>query len=1062
MQNFNCEDVAWYRAVSLTERIAVMSPTAPSNADLGKRRLQQWQTQSPFMDEALFAQRLAIDGLKVDDFCYLLGQTAPQVPQAWLGKLTAVFNDSGDEETVERQGSSHPHLGLLNAIAPWLHQGMRQLSLGAKALQNIPIDNNNIDSIFFTGLPEQLLFTINPTLVLELNVARLQGLLTGDTAEARFSSFVQRLQTREARLILWQEYPVLARLIIEEIQRWVTTSLEFLQRLDDDWQEICRRFQLKEPGKLIEIQRGAGDNHRGGRSVFILKFESGWQLVYKPRSLAVDEHFQELLLWLNQQGTHPPFATLKILNRGNYGWMEFVKARTCTSTKEIERFYQRQGGYLALLYVLSATDFHFENLIAVGEHPMLIDLESLFHHSSHEATTTAATNLDREMIADSVLRVGLLPQLVWGNTQATGIDVSGLGGSAGQVAPEQVPLLENMGTDTMRIVRQQVIFAGSRNRPTIHDREVNAQDYTQAITQGFTDIYRTLLQHRQELPKVLERFATDEVRVVLRPSRSYALLLRESYHPDVLRDALERDRLFDKLWIDVQNRPVLSQVIRAERQALWQSDIPLFTTHPDSRDLWSQDTDLHLPNFFTQSGMELVHHRIQQLGERDLKRQQWFIQSALATLGINNNTDPHQVKHSASVSNCKTPTPLSPIKAACIIADHLEFLAHKNGELINWMGVTVTNSQQWTLAPLGTDFYEGVPGIAFFLAYLGKITQNNHYTRLAQATIKTLQQQLIRDGDTIKFIGAFSGWGGIIYTYTHLGTLWQDSDLIADAVTLVEKLPDLISQDQQLDIIAGAAGCIASLLSLYQVCPNDLILDVASECGEHLLNQAQIMDDGMGWISPSTGKQPLTGFAHGAAGFASVLLELAQITGKQKFQSAAIAAINYERSHFSPEALNWLDLRNPAQNQLMTAWCHGAPGIGLGRLNALKYLDDPEINKEIAIAIHTTINQGFGDNQCLCHGDLGNLDLLLLAFQIVNQPELISQISAITNQVLHQIHQHNFYCGVPLAIETPGLMTGLAGIGYGCLRLAHPSKIPSVLLLEPPHTNSHPLNLCSA
>ncbi|ABA24949.1 Lanthionine synthetase C-like protein (plasmid) [Trichormus variabilis ATCC 29413] len=1052
MKKFNYEDATWYRAVSLTERIAAMSLTAPLNADLGQRRFQRWRMQSPFMNEALFVQRLAIDGLKVDDFCYLLGQTAPQIPQAWLGKLTAVFSNPEDEEIIEIQGLPDPHLGLLNAIAPCIRQGMMQLRVGVDNLQNIPIDISNIDSIFLQGLPEQLLFMLHPTLVLELNVARLQGLLTGDTAEERFSSFVQRLQTGEARLMLWQEYPVLARLIIEEIQRWVTTSLEFLQRLGDDWEEICHHFQPNNPGKLIKIQRGAGDSHHGGRSVFILEFESGWQLVYKPRSLAVDEHFQELLLWLNQQGTHPPFKTLKILNRGDYGWMEFVKAQKCTSLEEIQRFYQRQGGYLALLYVLSATDFHFENLIAVGEHPILIDLESLFHPRSHEATTTAAATLDREMIADSVLRVGLLPQLVWGNTQAAGIDLSGLGGAAGQVTPERVPQLEKIGTDTMRIVRRQVVLAGSQNRPTLNEKEVNVQAYTPAITQGFTDVYRTLLQHRQELLKILERFVADEVRVVLRPSRSYALLLRESYHPDVLRDALERDRLFDKLWVDVQNRPLLTQVIRAEHQALWQGDIPLFTTHPHSCDLWSRDTNLHLPNFFTQSGMELVHHRIQQLSERDLQRQQWFIQSALATLGINTNTDQHQVKHSASISNSQIPTPHSPLTAACIIADRLELLAHKNGELINWMGVTVTNNHQWTLAPLGTDFYEGVPGIAFFLAYLGEITQNYHYTRLAKAAIKTLQQQLIRDTDTIKFIGAFSGWGGIIYTYTHLGTLWQNPDLIADALTLVKKLPGLIVQDEQLDMIAGVAGCIASLLSLYQVFPNDLILDVALECGEHLLNQAQIMDDGIGWISPSGGKQPLTGFAHGAAGFASVLLELAQITGKQEFQTAAIKAINYERRHFSPEAGNWLDLRTPAQNQFMTAWCHGAPGIGLGRWRALKYLDDPEIHKEIAIAIHTTINQGFGDNQCLCHGDLGNLDLLLLASKI--QPELTSHTSPITNQILNQIHQHNFYCGVPLAIETPGLMTGLAGIGYGCLRLDHPEKIPSILLLEPPHTNS--------
>jgi len=1055
MKQFNCEDAAWYRAASLMERIAVMSLEAPSNVELGRRRLQRWRMESPFTDEALFTERLARDGLNPDDFCYLLGQSAPQIPQIWLGELAAAYNNCGVEDITRLLSLQHPNLGLLNAIAPCIRQGMMQLRSGVDSLQNIPINISNIDSILLQGLPEQLLFMLHPTLVLELNVARLQGLLTGDTAEARFSSFVQRLQTVEVRLTLWQEYPVLARLIIEEIQRWVTTSLEFLQRLGDDWEEIFRQFQPDNPGKLIKIQRGAGDSHHGGKSVFILEFESGWQLVYKPRSLAVDGHFQELLLWLNQQGTHPPFKTLQILNRGDYGWMEFVKAQKCTVPEEIERFYQRQGGYLALLYVLSATDFHFENLIAVGEHPMLIDLESLFHPRSHEATATVADTLDREMMADSVLRVGLLPQLVWGNTQAAGIDLSGLGGAAGQVTPERVPQLEKTGTDTMRIVRRQVVLAGSQNRPTLNDREVNVQAYTPAITQGFTDVYRTLLQHRQELLKILDRFAADDVRVVMRPSRIYSLLLRESYHPDVLRDALERDRLFDKLWIDVQNRPILSQVIRAERQALWQGDIPLFTTYPHSRDLWSRDTSLHLPNFFTQSGMELVHHRIQQLSERDLQRQQWFIQASLSTLGINANTDQHQVKHSPSIPHSQLPTSHSPLTAACIIADRLELLAHKNGELINWMGVAVTNNHQWTLAPLGTDFYEGVPGIAFFLAYLGEITQNYHYTRLAQVTIKTLQQQLIRDADSIKFIGAFSGWGGIIYTYTHLGTLWQNPDLIADAVTLVEKLPALIVQDQQLDIIAGAAGCIASLLSLYQVFPDDLILDVALECGEHLLNQAQIMDDGIGWISPSGGKQPLTGFAHGAAGFASVLLELAHTTGKQEFQSAAIKAINYERRHFSPEAGNWLDLRSTDKtNQFMTAWCHGAPGIGLGRLRGLKYLDDPEIHQEIAIAIHTTINQGFGDNQCLCHGDLGNLDLLLLASKIFNQPELTSHTSPIASQILNHIHQHNFYCGVPLAIQTPGLMTGLAGIGYGCLRLAHPEKIPSILLLEPPQLNS--------
>ena len=85
------------------------------------------------------------------------------------------------------------------------------------------------------------------------------------------------------------------------------------------------------------------------------------------------------------------------------------------------------------------------------------------------------------------------------------------------------------------------------------------------------------------------------------------------------------------------------------------------------------------------------------------------------------------------------------LENACKIGDRLEILAHNNGELVNWMGLDVNPNQQWILAPLGTDLYAGIPGVALFLAYLGEITQNHPYTNLAQAAIKTLKQQLKRD-----------------------------------------------------------------------------------------------------------------------------------------------------------------------------------------------------------------------------------------------------------------------------------------------------------------------------
>jgi lantibiotic modifying enzyme len=152
------------------------------------------------------------------------------------------------------------------------------------------------------------------TLVLELHVARLQGLLHGETSDKRFRSFIERMRQREIALAMFQEYPVLARQLTICIEHWITYSLEFLQHLCADWDEIRTTFSPEaDPGLLVELHGGAGDSHRGGRSVLIAKFSSGFQLVYKPRSLAVDVHFQELLTWINNRGDHPPFRTLKFL-----------------------------------------------------------------------------------------------------------------------------------------------------------------------------------------------------------------------------------------------------------------------------------------------------------------------------------------------------------------------------------------------------------------------------------------------------------------------------------------------------------------------------------------------------------------------------------------------------------------------------------------------------------------------------------------------------------------------------------------------------------------------------
>lgn len=1076
----------WYHAITLTERIASLQayatfPQTMCGTEKAQRRLQQWKEQAPFHTGSFFAERLAMDSLTEDDLLALLAEPIEAVQARigtspeWLMELRQAFEDydpTGDRSLPVRNAEDSRHLlSFLNVIKPLLLPGVDRLDTGIQHLAQkytyIPFDSQAIVPSLFAFLASQILSKLSRTLVLELNVARLQGRLQGTTPQERFEDFVRQLCQGEM-LALLEEYAVLARQLVEIIDQWVAYSLEFLRHLCADWEQICEIFAPQgDPDMLMEVKGGVGDTHRSGRSVMLLRFRSGLQLVYKPKSLAIDVHFQELLDWVNERGQQPAFRTLKLINKGSYGWSESISACDCTSVAEVERFYERQGAYLALLYALQATDFHCENIIAAGEYPMLIDLEALFHPEVRKDDQAIFANPAYEALVHSVLRISLLPHRLWFNDDAEGegIDISGLGGQEGQLSPRPVSRWEETGTDRMRVVRRRVEIPAANNRPRLNGLDVDTLSYRDSLISGFSRMYQLLREHRDELvAEQLPRFAHDEIRFIARATNIYALLLADSFHPNVLRDALKRDRLFDRLWVGIERRPYLSRIIAVERADLLRGDIPLFTTRPSSRDLYTSQGE-QVAEFFNEPSIESVRKHIQRLDEQDLARQIWLVQASFTSMSMGMEQVTRKVRQLQPAHTRVTRERL--VAAASAVGEHLCNLALRNEDAAGWLGVAPVNEREWQLQPTDTSLYHGTSGIALFLAYLAACTGETGYLELAEAALKTVcslleVQKKYRDVDGI---GAFEGLGAPIYLFSHLGALWHKPTLFHEAEALVELLADLIEKDDHLDIIAGSAGCIASLLSLYTVAPTAQTLAAAVQCGDHLLARARPMQIGVGWSLLSR-ETPLAGFSHGAAGIAWSLLSLAEVSGEEHFRQTALAALAYERNLFSPRKQNWLDLRGRSvsvrsnqamteeNDQCMTAWCHGAPGIGLSRLAALQYVDDATIRQEIDIALKTTLAEGFGRNHSLCHGDFGNLETLLMATSILDEPRYREQLERITAMLLESIDSSGWITGVPLGVETPGLMTGLAGIGYELLRLAAPEQVPSVLLLAPPNSAS--------
>lgn len=1051
-----------WRSLGLNERLAARPiRDAAIDPKRGRHRLSRWQQQYRCdIDRVAARCGSGSDGSAVllallseadDDLRRRIG-LAPWWCAQWRDALLAARAPT----TTVAQPETNPHLALIVLFAPLVAEGRaairRALAEGDRDAG--PDGVWQIDDLLYPSLVSKLISVSIRTLVLEMNVARVEGRLEGANSEERFWHFVQRLREPSVAARLMVEYPVLARDAATVINRWVASTLELAQRLIQDWPDIRSNFSLARASRLESIRR-AGDSHAGGRAVAILRFEGGASLVYNPRPVSALARFQDLLTWCNEQQATPPFRRLVVLERDGYGWIEYVRRTDCGSPEEAHRFYERQGAYLAMLYALGANDFHYENLIAAGEQPLLVDLETLVVPTLRRAAPPSARDLVVDQLAQSVLRTGLLPQHALPDQDGNGVDLSGLGGRAGQPIPFQRLEWENAWTDQMRGVTRPHTLQGAENLPRLGGIELSAIDYLPSLLQGFQATYRLFAASHEALSVAggpLAAFRNVAIRVVLRPTVLYEQLLKEAYHPDHLRDALEREPLFDLLFAANRGRSELAEIVPWEMTDLGGGDIPIFSTRGGSLDLEAPG-GRRLPGFFAESGFDAAARRLRNLNEDDLERQIWTIKGAFAAFAVSGGP-----ARSTTVLRPGSKRPSADfIEAATDIGDRLEKLAFRAGDEAGWIGLQPARQDRWRLAPLGGDLYSGAGGIALYLAYLARVSGIQRYEQVSRAALRTAVRAANAAEDSIDDPGAFTGLASLIYLYLHLGSLWCDGKLLDDAEALRDRLVKATHDSPHVDIIAGCAGAIAILRALQTVRPSRQTVDAVSTCAKLAVARSQVMPHGRAWSVPQIpASAPLTGFSHGAAGIGWALQLAAALTNDHHFMDIADAAIAYERSTFSPSANNWPDHRlfdagpvPPGRKPSYTvAWCHGAPGIGLARLRTMSWMDDDAVRFEIDAALATTEN-GFGGSHCLCHGDLGNLELLReAAARGRYDPRKLRRYEG---AILTAIERDGRRCGVPASVETPGLMAGLAGIGYGLLRCAAPEQVPSVLMLDPPN-----------
>jgi lantibiotic modifying enzyme len=258
------------------------------------------------------------------------------------------------------------------------------------------------------------------------------------------------------------------------------------------------------------------------------------------------------------------------------------------------------------------------------------------------------------------------------------------------------------------------------------------------------------------------------------------------------------------------------------------------------------------------------------------------------------------------------------------------------------------------------------------------------------------------------------------------------------------------------DLFNGTAGRLRFQLLLYDQTGDEEYLRHALAAGEMLLAQAEeVAPDECCWPIPAgyggLSGHAYLGYAHGAAGIADALLDLADVTGEACFLATAEAAARWLVRLAVPageqgQGLAWPTVAGGAPTTPF--WCHGAAGIGGFLLRLAARVHRPDLLALAQRAAYSAARGARWAGPVQCHGLAGNIEFLLDCYQTTGEHMYLVEARTLAQLLIAWASEAEGALRWPAEaphVFTPDYLVGYAGVAVCLLRLSDPEPRPSLL-----------------